>query len=56
MGMVRSEVVVNLITRELDSPAIDPVNTPESRALKEEPIADCDRYDTLRQEVCHAAS
>jgi transposase len=56
MGMVRSEVVVNLITRELDSPAIDPVNTPESLALKEEPIADCDRYDTLRQEVCHAAS
>lgn len=55
-GTVRSEVVLNLITRELDPPAIDPVSTPERLCLSEEPIADCGRYDRLRQEVCHAAS
>jgi hypothetical protein len=56
MGMVRSEVVINLITRELDPPVIDPVNTPEALALQEEPVADCNRYDTLRREVRHAAT
>ena len=52
---VRSEVVLNLIAREQDLPAIDPVSTPDALSLKEEPIADCGRYDALRQEVCHAA-
>ncbi len=56
MGMVRSEVVVNLITRELDPPAMDPVNAPEALALQEEPVADCNRYDTLRREACHATT
>jgi len=55
-GTVRSEVVLNLITRGLDSPSIDPVNTPEMLCLSEEPLADCGRYDSLREEVCHAAS
>lgn len=54
-GTVRSEVVLNLIAREQDPPAIDPVSTPDALSLKEEPIADCGRYDALRQEVCHAA-
>ncbi len=54
-GNVRSEVVLNLITRELDPPPIDPVSTPERLRLTEEPLADCGRYDSLREEVCHAA-
>ena len=53
-GTVRSEVVLNLIAREQDPPAIAPISTPDSLSLKEEPIADCGRYDTIRQEVCHA--
>ncbi len=54
---VRSEVVLNLITRELDPPPIAPVYTPERLILSEEPLADCSRYDSLRgEEVCHAAS
>ena len=53
---IRSEVVLNLIARELDPPPVDPVSTPERLSLKEEPIANCARYDALRQEVCHAAS
>lgn len=53
---VRSEVVLNLVTRQLDPPAIiDPVSTPEKLCLSEEPVADCARYDTLRQDVsCEA--
>jgi transposase len=54
-GTIRSEVVLNLITRQLDPPAIDPVSTPEWLNLSEEPAADCDRYDDLRQEVHHDA-
>ena len=53
---IRSEVVLNLIARELDPPPVDPVSTPERLSLKEEPIANCARYDALRQEVGHAAS
>jgi len=52
---VRSEVILNLITRKLDPPAIDPVNTPEWLHLSEEPLADCSRYDRLREEVSHGA-
>ncbi len=53
---VRSEVVLNIITRKLDPPPIDPVHTPERLNLSEEPLADCGRYDSLREEVCHATS
>lgn len=52
---VRGEVILNLIARDLDPPAVDPVSTPERLCLKEEPVADCARYDALRQEVSHAA-
>jgi len=55
-GMVRSEVVLNLIMREQDPLPLEPVNVPESLALSEEPVADCGRYDALIPEVCHAAS
>ena len=55
-GTIRSEVVLNLITRELDAPPIDPVSTPERLCLSEEPLADCDRYDSLREEGCHATT
>ena len=53
---VRGEVVLNIIARELDPPAIDPVSTPEHLCLQEEPVANCSRYDNLRQEVDHARS
>ncbi len=53
---IRSEVILNLVARALDPLAVDPVNTPDRLCLKEEPVADCARYDALRQEVRHAAS
>lgn len=53
-GTIHSEVVLNIIARELDPPAIDPVSTPEHLCLQEEPVANCGRYDELLQEVSHA--
>lgn len=44
---VRSEVVINLMARAVDPPAIDPVATPERFKLVMEPEADCSRYDQL---------
>ena len=40
-GTVRSEVVLNLITRELNSRPIDPVKASERLRLTEEPFEDC---------------
>lgn len=51
---VRSEVVLNLMARALDPPPIDPIETPDSLRLAEEPLANCSRYDALREEKCHA--
>jgi hypothetical protein len=44
---VRSEVVINLMARAVDPPAIDPIATPERFKLVMEPEADCSRYDQL---------
>ena len=51
---IRSEVVLNIIARELDPPPVDPVSTPEHLNLQEEPVANCNRYNSLLQEVSHA--
>ncbi len=51
---VRSEVVVNLMAREADPPAIDPVSTPEHFKLTMEPQADCKAYDVLVVGSSHA--
>jgi len=54
-GPIRGEVILNLIARELDPPAVDPIATPETLRLTQEPVADCARYDALLLEVDHAA-
>lgn len=54
-GTIRSEVVINLIAREIEPRAMHPVSTPSHLCLKEEPVADCERYDALRKEGNHAA-
>lgn len=55
-GTIRGEVILNLVARELDPPAVDPISTPEALCLKHEPVADCTRYDALLLEVAHAAA
>jgi transposase len=54
-GVFSKEVVLNLLNRgqeDTDAPPIDP---PEHLILKQPPIADCQRYDRLRQEVIYVA-
>lgn len=54
-GVFSKEVVLNLLNRgreDTDTPPIDP---PERLILKQPPIADCQRYDRLRQEVLYVA-
>jgi len=48
-GIIQSEVILNLLTRELEGPAIPPVIPPPQLQLKVEPVADCARYDKLRK-------
>jgi hypothetical protein len=50
------EMILNLIARELDPPAVDPISTPDALCLNHEPVANCARYDALRLEVDHAAA
>lgn len=57
-GVFQSEVILNILARELDGPMIKPVNPPVCLQLKQEPIADCSRYDHLRKggAVCSATN
>jgi len=54
-GTVQSSVILNLIVRELDPPKAETVTVSDRLRLKEEPVADCSRYDLIRREVQHAA-
>lgn len=54
-GTSQSEVILNLIAREKEPAAPEKITPPDKLALREEPLADCARYDTLRREVNHAA-
>lgn len=47
-GIVQSDVILNFVARELDGPEIKPVSLPAHLHLKHEPLADCSRYDHLR--------
>lgn len=53
---VQSEIILNLIAREIDPPSPIPITLPLKLQLKEEPVADCARYDGLRREVNHATT
>lgn len=57
-GVFQSEVILNILARELDGPEIQPVNPPVCLQLKQEPLADCSRYDHLRKggAVCSATN
>ena len=48
-GTTQGEVILNLIARAANPSPVEPVTIPERFQLREEPIADCGRYDFLRQ-------
>jgi hypothetical protein len=55
MGAFSKEVVLNLLNRSRDDEAALPIEPPGHLILKQPPVADCQRYDRLRQEVAYAA-
>jgi hypothetical protein len=55
IGAFSKEVVLNLLNRSRDEEAAVPIDPPEPLILKQPPVADCQRYDRLRQEVAYAA-
>ncbi|WP_264657993.1 IS21 family transposase [Azospirillum canadense] len=57
-GVCSKDAVLNILARHRDGPPPPAVATPITLALSQEPVADCARYDTLRQrpEVYDAAA
>lgn len=53
MGSFSKEVVLNLLNRGCDDIYAEPIEPPRHLVLKQPPVADCNRYDRLRQEVAH---
>ncbi|MDX9822685.1 MAG: IS21 family transposase, partial [Syntrophales bacterium] len=54
-GTFGKEIVLNLLHRSREGTSVAPIDPPEHLTLKQPPVADCQRYDRLRQEVPHAA-
>jgi len=52
----QAEVVLNLIARQIEPPAVPAVKVPDGLTLRVAPLADCSRYDGLRREVSHAGA
>ena len=52
-GTICGEIILNSIARERNPSPITAAAVPEALRLIVDPIADCSRYDALRQEVQH---
>lgn len=48
-GTTQGEVILNLVSRAVAPLLLAEVSIPDRLQLQEEPIADCGRYDSLRQ-------
>ena len=55
-GPCTSAVILNLLARQKQPVAIEPVSTPETMVLLIPPEADCARYDALLQGPCHGTA
>ncbi len=50
------DVILNILARRREPPAPEPIAAPEALALAHPPLADCARYDHLREGIVHAAA
>lgn len=48
-GPISRDIVLNILTRQRQSPAPLTIATPDALRLTHEPVADCARYDSLRR-------
>ena len=55
MRAISKEVILNLLNRDQDQDSTSDLGIPPHLILKQEPIADCRRYDCLRREGYHVA-
>lgn len=55
MKLAGSDVILNLLARQRETVPPPPIFTPEALMLREAPMADCARYDGLRERT-HGAS
>ncbi len=55
IGNFSKEVVLNLLNRSREDTDAEPIEPPGRLILKEPPVADCQRYDRLRQEGAYVA-
>jgi len=55
-GVIQADWILNLLARAEAQATPEPIDVPQVLMLDEEPVADCDRYNTLLslQEVSHA--
>lgn len=53
-GTVSDDVILNILARRREPPRPLSIVTPDDLALRHPPLADCDRYDSLRG--MHAAA
>ena len=51
-GVHSSDVILNILARRRDLAAPLTILTPEALRLRQEPAADCTRYDSLRGVAC----
>jgi hypothetical protein len=55
MRAVSKEVVLNVLSRDQDQDSAPDVGIPPHLMLKQDPTADCRRYECLLREEYHAA-
>jgi hypothetical protein len=48
-GVYSADVILNILARQRDPGPVAPIPSPEGLRLRQDPIADCARYDRLRR-------
>lgn len=55
-GTVTADIILNLLSRSQAPAPISSIDTPASLRLDQAPLANCGRYDSLRERSAHATS
>ena len=55
-GTVSADIILNLLARSQEPPPASPIATPASLQVEQTPLANCERYDSLRAGSAYATS
>ena len=53
-GTVSADIILNLLARSQAPEPVPCIDTPASLHVEQAPLANCERYDGLREGSCHA--